>query len=229
MTTLGEVMVNEIKREYDANKRSVAVVSFQTWHSRLGYPNERAMRKLSVLEESMGKGKRGEMEDCLPCIQRKMRRGPFSFGKQMAGNYSSKKKCRQYNVDYLKYGFIQSPINKHMPMCLLCERVFSNKAMKPSRLIDHSRKAHPDKTEKTLTFFQSLRDRVQNHSILSSMLCNASIHITNGLRASYNISLLIAKSGKPHTIGEELILPAVSEVLRSVLHKPPYDTIEIIP
>jgi hypothetical protein len=61
------------------------------------------------------------------------------------------------------------------------------------------------------------------------MLCNASKHITDGLRASYNISLLIAKSGKPHTIGEELILPAVSEVLSTVLHKPPYDTIKIIP
>ncbi|KAG8237808.1 hypothetical protein J437_LFUL002416, partial [Ladona fulva] len=66
MTTLGGVTVNEIKREYDANKKSVAVVSFQTWHSRLGHPNEKALRKLSVLEESMGKGKREEMEDCLP-------------------------------------------------------------------------------------------------------------------------------------------------------------------
>ncbi|KAG8226426.1 hypothetical protein J437_LFUL007042 [Ladona fulva] len=74
--------------------------------------------------------------------------------------------------------------------------------MKPSRLIDHSRKAHPDKTEKTITFFQSLRDRVQTRSTLSSMLCNASKHITDGLRASYNISLLIAKSGKPHTMNE---------------------------
>ncbi|XP_040575992.1 protein FAM200C-like [Lepeophtheirus salmonis] len=44
---------------------------------------------------------------------------------------------------------------------------------------------------------------------------------TDGLRASYNISLMIARSGKPHTIGEELILPAVREVLHTVVHKSP--------
>nr|CAH7762157.1 unnamed protein product [Callosobruchus chinensis] len=49
------------------------------------------------------------------------------------------------------------------------------------------------------------------------------------LRASCNISLLIAKSGKPHTIGEKLILPAVEEVLKSVLHKPASDIIKRIP
>ncbi|CAH1974287.1 unnamed protein product [Acanthoscelides obtectus] len=51
----------------------------------------------------------------------------------------------------------------------------------------------------------------------------------DGLRASYNISLLIAKSGKPHTIGEKLILLAVEEVLKTVLHKPASDIIKRIP
>ncbi|CAH2015607.1 unnamed protein product [Acanthoscelides obtectus] len=51
----------------------------------------------------------------------------------------------------------------------------------------------------------------------------------DGLRASYNSSLLITKSGKPHTIGEKLILPAVEEVLKTVLHKPASDIIKRIP
>ena len=41
--------------------------------------------------------------------------------------------------------------------------------------------------------------------------------------------MLIAQSGKPQTIGETLILLAVSEVFRTVLHKPSEEVIESIP
>jgi hypothetical protein len=51
----------------------------------------------------------------------------------------------------------------------------------------------------------------------------------DGLQASYNISLLIAKSGKPHTIGEQLIFPAIGEVLKAVLHKTANDILKRIP
>ncbi|CAH2010362.1 unnamed protein product [Acanthoscelides obtectus] len=37
------------------------------------------------------------------------------------------------------------------------------------------------------------------------------------------------KSGKPHTMGEKLILPAGEEVLKTVLHKPASDIIKRIP
>ncbi|KAH1021787.1 hypothetical protein HUJ04_011272, partial [Dendroctonus ponderosae] len=46
--------------------------------------------------------------------------------------------------------------------------------------------------------------------------------------SSYNISLLIAKSGKAHTIEEELILPAIEEVLKTVLHKPLFDKLLLL-
>jgi hypothetical protein len=49
----------------------------------------------------------------------------------------SKKKCRQYSIDYLKFGFIPPLSNKHLPMCLLCNKVLSNDSMKPSKLEDH--------------------------------------------------------------------------------------------
>ena len=40
---------------------------------------------------------------------------------------------------------------------------------------------------------------------------------------------VLAESGEPHTIGEELILPARSEVLSIVLYKSPRDIIKVIP
>jgi hypothetical protein len=85
------------------------------------------------------------------------------------------------------------------------------------------------KPSQEVNFFKSLRDKFQKRPTLSNMFCSASQQKTDGLRASYNISLLISKSGKPHTIGEELILPAVSEVLSTVLHKSPHDIIKTIP
>ncbi|CAH2006697.1 unnamed protein product [Acanthoscelides obtectus] len=64
---------------------------------------------------------------------------------------------------------------------------------------------------------------------LDRMFASTSQRNDDGLRASYNISLLIAKSGKPHTIGEKLILLAVEEDLKTVLHKPASDIIKRIP
>ncbi|CAH1993537.1 unnamed protein product [Acanthoscelides obtectus] len=70
---------------------------------------------------------------------------------------------------------------------------------------------------------------VHKRPTLDRMFASTSQRSDDGLRASYNISLLIAKSGKPQTIGEKLILPAVEEILKTVLHKPASDIIKRIP
>ena len=51
----------------------------------------------------------------------------------------------------------------------------------------------------------------------------------DGLVASYKISLLIAKCGKPHTIGEKLILPAIREVISTVMHQDASSVVRSIP
>ncbi|XP_053891583.1 protein ZBED8-like [Malaclemys terrapin pileata] len=134
-----------------------------------------------------------------------------------------KKKCRQYSIEYLNYGFIQSPSNNTLPMCLICQKVLSNEAMNPSRLQEHLTEVHADKKDKDLSYFQALKEHFLRQPTLATLFSIASKEDDDGLRASYNISLLIAKSGKPHTIGEELILPAISGVIRTMLHKPASD------
>jgi hypothetical protein len=101
--------------------------------------------------------------------------------------------------------------------------------MKPSRLEEHLTKIHPGRKDKNLSYFQMLKEQHSRRRPLAGMFSAASKQDDDGVRTSYKISLLIVKSGKPHTIGEELILPAVSEVLRTVLHKPPSDIIKKIP
>lgn len=142
---------------------------------------------------------------------------------------TAKKKCRQYSVDYLKYGFVPSEADKHLPMCLICNKVLSNDSMKPSKLEDHLKRCHTDKMGKDLKYFQTLKEKYEKRPTMHSMFASTSQSNDDGLRASYNISLLIAKSGKPHTIGEQLILPAVEEVLKTVLHKSPFDVLKRIP
>ncbi|CAH1986432.1 unnamed protein product [Acanthoscelides obtectus] len=102
-------------------------------------------------------------------------------------------------------------------MCLLCNKVLGNDAMKPSKLQDHLRRCHPDKTEKDLKYFQTLKDKFQKRPTLDRMFASTSQRNDD------------AKSGKPHTIGEKLILPAVEEVLKTVLQKPASDIIKRIP
>jgi hypothetical protein len=49
------------------------------------------------------------------------------------------------------------------------------------------------------------------------------------LLTSYEISKLIAKAGKPHNIGESLILPAVSVVISTVMNQSLHEITQTIP
>ncbi|GFS97807.1 protein ZBED8 [Trichonephila clavipes] len=101
--------------------------------------------------------------------------------------------------------------------------------MKPSKIEDHLRRCHPDKRSKDLKYFQILKEKLQKRPTMDRMFTSTLQRDDNGLQASYNILLLIAKSGKSHIIGEELILPAIEEVLKTVIPKSASDVIRRIP
>ncbi|CAH1972240.1 unnamed protein product [Acanthoscelides obtectus] len=81
--------------------------------------------------------------------------------------------------------------------------------MKPSKLQDHLGRCHPDKTEKDLKYFQTLKDKFQKRPTLDRMFASTSQRNDDGLRASDKT--------------------AVEDVLKTVLHKPASDIIKRIP
>lgn len=135
-------------------------------------------------------------------------------------------KVRRYSITYLDFGFTTSPHDVTRPMCLLCGSVFSNEAMKPSRLKDHFTRMHPNEIN---TDFKKLREAKAKQPTITSMLSRSDPMLVRGLTASYNISLLIAKSGKSHTIGESLIRPAIKEIIETVMQRDSSSVLSTIP
>ena len=111
-------------------------------------------------------------------------------------------------------------------MCLICEQVFSNEGMKPSKMIDHLKSRQIDKADRDAQFFINLRD---NRKTMGSMFRKVDKQNIDGLAASYNISLIIAKAGKPHTIVEKQILAATQEAITTVRRTNGRSVVQSIP
>ena len=142
----------------------------------------------------------------------------------------SKKKCRRYSQDYLKFGFIASPTNKSIPMCLLCEKTFSNDCTKPSKMKDRLERIYCDKKSKELDYFKTLKAKFRSRPRLESFFKSpANTDLQGGQKASYNIALNIAKKGKPYCIGDKVIVPALEEVIRNVKKTNPDPVLKSVP
>ena len=80
------------------------------------------------------------------------------------------------------------------------------------------------KKDKPVAFFQDLKDKFRNRNTITRMMTNCSEQVGRGFLTSYKVSYLIAKCRKPHTIGENLIIPAVKEIM-SIMFSNPVDII----
>ena len=112
----------------------------------------------------------------------------------------------KYMDSYLKFGFIQCPVTDHLPrsQCVICAAVLGSEAMKPSLHIRHLNTKRSDLVNKPIEFFMRKRDAFK---IEKKIISQASATDTSLLKASYLISLQIAKCKKPYSIGEKLIKP----------------------
>ncbi|XP_023238193.1 SCAN domain-containing protein 3-like [Centruroides sculpturatus] len=132
---------------------------------------------------------------------------------------TTKKKVRQYSEEYLKYGFIPAVHDERMPFCLICQQCLTNESMKLGRLEAHLKAKHKDYINSDLSFFKTLKEKFEKRTTITSIFTSRNVTNSRIQEASYQISLLIAKSGKSHTIGENLIKPSISAFMKTVLEK----------
>ena len=72
---------------------------------------------------------------------------------------------RQYSTNYLKYGFLSAPNSQQQHVWLLCNKVFTNEAMKPCKLRDHLDKMHPNQADKDLIYIHSLQRETEKRQL----------------------------------------------------------------
>ncbi|XP_073529659.1 protein FAM200C-like [Phyllobates terribilis] len=130
---------------------------------------------------------------------------------------SSKK--RKWSDEYVQHGFtcITERDGSQRPICMICNAKLSNSSLALAKLKEHFLKLHGDDEYKntTLAEFKVKRDRFDERATLPALgfvPVNKPI-----LTASYEAAYLIAKQGKPHTIGETLIKPAALKMANLIL------------
>lgn len=121
------------------------------------------------------------------------------------------KKHRKYSESYLKYGF---SVLDDKPQCVVCCEVLSAESMKPSKLIRHLETKHPSLKNKPVEFFQRKLKELDDQKTSISKVTQVSKSM---IEASYQVSLRIAKKCKPHTIAENLLVPAAMDMVRAVI------------
>lgn len=86
--------------------------------------------------------------------------------------------------------------------------------MKPSLLMRPQNTKHPDLIGKPIEVFKRKSNFLKKETQYLMKFVNTD---TNLIKASYLASLRIAKDGKPHTIGETVLLPAAVDMVQAVL------------
>lgn len=148
--------------------------------------------------------------------------------KRKLDNKESSLKKRKYDGSYIQFGFTSSgDPDSPLPQCVVCAETLSNHSLKPSLLRRHLETKHANLKDQSVSFFQhKLKDLKQRQKSIEALSQNTN---DNALQASFRVSYLIAKQAKPHTIGENLILPAAKEIVKCMFGEKMARELDVIP
>lgn len=124
-----------------------------------------------------------------------------------SSNKKSNQKIRKYENTYIKYGFSCMAQNgTEKPICVLCGETLANSSMVPSKLQRHLEKNHKEYKSKDEGFFRAKLNSLNTQKLLLSESFGVEGK-SGATEASFRVSHIIGKQGKPHTIAESLVLP----------------------
>ncbi|XP_036027915.1 protein ZBED8-like [Onychomys torridus] len=128
-----------------------------------------------------------------------------------------KVKKRRYSEDFLQYGFtskLTAGIEK--PQCVICGDVLSAESMKPNKLKRHFDSKHLSFAGKDINYFRSRADELKRARPDTGGVKYPRQNVI-AVEASYLVALRIARTMKPHTFAEDLLLPAAKDGVRVMI------------
>lgn len=133
----------------------------------------------------------------------KSQKDPAKFQNGKQAQKSSLK--RKYNEEFLNLGFTTCENDNSLPLCLVCSVKLSNESMVPSKLQRHF-DTHPEFKTKPRSYFEKLRSNAIQQSKKFKSYCTIN---EKAQLVSYKIAQLLAKTKKPHTDAEKIIMPSL--------------------
>ena len=129
----------------------------------------------------------------------------------------SKIKVRKWKEEYSKFSFTVTTVDGvEKPQCILCDVVFCNANLKPSKLSEHFRNKHGGvEAGYDAETLKTKRARYEKSGTLPKMGFT-SVEKPH-LLASYKVAYRIAKAMKPHTLAEEVVKPCVIDMADIIL------------
>ena len=83
-----------------------------------------------------------------------------------------KQRVRTYDKEYVKLGFIQCHSDATKPQWLLCFKVLSNDAMKPSGIKPRLMSEHPEFASKPQSFLkENVKNTLSSRKVLQHLFC----------------------------------------------------------
>ena len=136
------------------------------------------------------------------------------FDLLMTPKIMSKQPKRKFHDRYLELGFVPTiQSGEEKPLCLICRRVLANSSFTNTRLTNHMNSHNLSDDQKSLDHFQHLRDQLNNELARQSPETLQAKALT---KTSFELSHLIAKTKKPHSIGQQLLKPGIEIAVRNI-------------